>query len=261
MESGPKADVTHIGCDATRIQTKNSLFAFGVRSSRALIMMRNSKTSRDRRATIAERILLWISSGKVVDGLWVGAEADAERVLPRVEEALNLIKTHDPQRYNHIVRDLERVWVRLLTAGAAQFNPGLWACMLDERFVLAETTDTAMIAAVIVHEATHARLWRRGFGYDEDERQRIETICIRREMAFARRLPDGQRLREFAHEALATAPSYWTNAASHDRHIEGSVEALRYLGWSWLARPLLAIRKWRSKKVSSREDGQATSAD
>ena len=127
--------------------------------------------------------------------------------------------------------------------------------------MLADTTDTALIAAVIVHEATHARLWRCGFGYDEDERHRIEAICVRRELAFARRLPDGRRLREFAQEALAISPRYWTNMASHDRHVEGSVEALRYLGWSWLTPILLAIRKWCSNKGSSGGDGPATSAD
>jgi hypothetical protein len=218
------------------------------------------KAAHDQRATFAERILLWISSGRDIDGLWIGAEADAELVLPRVEEALGLIKTHDRRRYDRIVRDLQRVWVRLLTTGAAQFNPRLRACMLDERFVQANTTNTAQIAAVIVHEATHARLWRCGFGYDEDKRQRIEAICLRRELAFARRLPDGQSVREFALDGLATSPSYWTNEASHDRHVEGSVEALRYLGWSWLTPFLLTIRKWRSNKAS-RENGRAPSTD
>jgi hypothetical protein len=224
-------------------------------------MKRERNNSQGRRPTLAEQISLWISTGKDIDGLWVGAEMDAEVVLPRVEEALGLIKTYDRQRYNRIVRDLERVWARLLTTGAAQFNSALRACMIDERFVLADTTDTTLIAAVIVHEATHARLWRCGFGYDEDERQRIEAICIRRELAFARRLPDGQRLREFAQEALAISPRYWTNKASDDRHVEGSVEALRYLGWSWLTPILLAVRKWRSNKASSGKDASTTSAD
>jgi hypothetical protein len=211
---------------------------------------------------LTERVLLWISSGTVIDGLWVGSEVDAERVLPRVEDALSLIKTYDRARYDRMGRDLDRIWVRLLTSGAAQFSPRLWACMLDERFVTADTTDTAQLAAVIVHEATHARLWRYGFGYDEAERQRIEAICLRRELAFARTLPDGQGVRQAAEDVLAISPSYWTDAASSDRHIEGSVEALRHMGLGWAAPTLLAIRKlmlafrrWRSPKVSPRADG------
>lgn len=224
-------------------------------------MTPHRNSSRDRRATFVERVLLWMSSGKHIDGLWVGAEADAELALPRVEEALGLIKTHDRRRYDRIARDLSRVWVRLLTTGVAQFNPPLRACMLDERFVRADATSAALIAGVIVHEATHARLWRCGLGYEEDERERIERICFRRELAFAQRLPDGEHLRQFALEALATPPSYWTDAASGDRHVEGSVEALRYLGWSWLTPILLAIRKWRSRRASSAEDEPASSAE
>jgi hypothetical protein len=227
-------------------------------------MARKRRSAEIGRATVVERVLLWISSCKVIDGLWVGTEADAERVLPRVELALGLIKTHDRGRYDRMGRDLERIWVRLLTSGAAQFSPRLWACMLDERFVVADSTDTAQLAAVIVHEATHARLWRCGFGYDEAERQRIEAICLRRELAFARTLPEGQTVRESAEGALAISPSYWTDAASDDRHIAGSVEALRHLGWGWATPTLLAIRKLilafrkrRANKVASRADGSS----
>jgi hypothetical protein len=225
-------------------------------------MARERKQPDVGRPTVAERFLLRISSGKVIDGLWVGSEVDAERILPRVEEALGLIKTHDRARYDRMGRDLDRIWVRLLTSGAAQFSPRLWACMLDERFVMADTTDTAQLAAVIVHEATHARLWRCGFGYDEAERQRIEAICVRREMAFACTLPDGQRVRDSAADVLAISPSYWTDAASDDRHIKGSVEALRHLGWGWatptlltIRRLILVIRKWRTSNAASRADG------
>lgn len=205
-------------------------------------------TSRDERPTLGERAMLWISSGKNMDGIWVGTETNAERIVPRLEEALELIKMHDLQRYNRLARDLNRVWARLLTSGVGQFNPRLWACMVDERFAQADTTDAPLLAAVIVHEATHARLWRYGFGYNEDQRERIEAICLRRELAFARRLPDGQKATQSAQDLLASPPTYLTNTAQRDRHVEGSVEALRYLGFSWLTPMLLAIRKWRSNR-------------
>ena len=201
------------------------------------------------RRSLIDRILLWMSSGKDIDGLWVGSETEAERVLPRVEAALGLIKTHDRQRYDRIVADLDRVWVRLLTTYVAQFSPSWSACFLDERFVLGETTDTAHIAAAIVHEATHARLWRCGFGYDEEVRQRVEAVCVRREVAFANKLPEGERIRAVAAEALALSPSYWTNVAAQERHYEGSLQALHYLRYDWLARPLLAILKWRQGRT------------
>ena len=60
--------------------------------------------------------------------------------------------------------------------------------MLDERFVTNPETTIERIASVIVHEATHARMERCGIGYAEDQRARIETVCFRRELAFAVRL-------------------------------------------------------------------------
>jgi hypothetical protein len=204
---------------------------------------------KDMRRSLIERILLWMSSGKDIDGLWVGAEVEAERALPRVEAALDLIKTHDRQRYDRIIADLDRIWVRLLTMSVAQFSPSWQACLLDERFVLADSTQTAHIAAAIVHEATHARLWRYGFGYDEHLRQRVEAVCVRREMAFANRLPEGEPIRAWAADALALSPSYWTNATAQERHHEGSLEALRHLRDNWLARALLAFFEWRQARM------------
>ncbi len=45
-----------------------------------------------------------------------------------------------------------------------------------------------------MHEATHARLLRVGIGYDRPIRKRVEEACNRREIAFARRLWNGQAL-------------------------------------------------------------------
>ena len=220
--------------------------------------MTSKGTSLSTRRRLIERILLWMSSGKDIDGLWLGSETDAERVLPRVEAALGLIKTHDRQRYDRIVADLDRIWVRLLTTSVAQFSPAWGACLLDERFVLAESTETAHIAAAIVHEAIHARLWRCGFGYEEDVRQRVEAVCVRREMAFARKLPEGEPIGAWAAGALSLSPSYWTNPSAQERHVEGSLEALRHLQDNWFARALLAFFEWRQARrprASGNEEG------
>jgi hypothetical protein len=215
-------------------------------------MTRNAKHASRPRPSYADRVMLWLSSGKDIDGLWVGTyfQSNSEAVMGRVEAALGLIKAHDRSRYERLARDLDRVWVRLLTTGVAQFDPSLRACLVDERFVLAETTDIAHIAAVIAHEATHARLWRQGFGYDEAVRQRVEAICLRREVALAQKLPDGARIRQWADDALAMSPDYWTNAAAVDREHAGSVEVLDHLGHGWLARLTLAVRKWRQASAT-----------
>jgi len=153
--------------------------------------------------------MLWLSSGKRIDGLWVGTyfQTNAEPVMRRIEEALRLIKVHDPRRYDRLRKDLTRIWVRLVPGALARYVPVLETCEVDERFVLAETSSPELIAAAIVHEATHARLWRRGIGYDEGLRARVEAACFRRELAFAAKLPNAERVRELARDALTIPPA------------------------------------------------------
>jgi hypothetical protein len=203
--------------------------------------------------------MLWLSAAqRSVDGLWIGSYRDenAEAALQRVEEALRLIKTYDRPRYNRLRRDLDRVWVRLTPSGSAHFDQSLWACILDERFVLAETTDAEMIAGAIVHEATHARLDRCGFGYEEDRRERVEAICNRRMLAFARKLPDGHGVRAWAEANLAVDSSYYVDAASRERAREGNLQILQHLGPSSATRLASALIRWRMRRAERRRPRQ-----
>jgi hypothetical protein len=137
-------------------------------------------------------------------------------------------------------------------------QPRLAACFLDERFVLADSTDAALIATAIVHEATHARLWHYGFRYEEEARQRVEAVCLRREIAFAHKLPDGERIHAWATDTLTLSPSYWTNAAERERHYEGSLQVLHHLGFDWLTRAVVAVFEWRrarNRRAGRTNDG------
>lgn len=199
-----------------------------------------------------DRVMLRLSAGRSIDGLWVGTyyQENAEQAFRRVREALCLIKTYDRPKYGRLRRDLDRIWVRPLTSsGVAQFNPALRACLLDERFVLDDTRDAEFVAAAIVHEATHARLWNRGIRYDEAVRQRVEGICMRRELALARKLPDGHRVRQWAEDTLAIPASYWTDEAARDRSLQGRIEALQHLERNWVARIGLALLKRRLRRT------------
>jgi hypothetical protein len=113
------------------------------------------------------------------------------------------------------------------------------ACVLDERYILQEATTVEEIAATIVHEATHARLERRGIQYVENQRQRIEAVCIRRELNFIAKLAHVEPLQEARTGALEWcvngAQDFLSDSGFATRHEEGSVEAFRYLGWpEWL---------------------------
>src|SRR5262245_15937784 len=185
----------------------------------------------------------WLSVSKRIDGLLVGtweSDAKADEVLSRVEGALGLIKTYDRIRYERLVLDLERVRVWLLPGGSGSYKNALRSCELDSRYVLAETSSLEMIASTIVHEATHARLMRRGIGYETELRARVEAVCARRERAFAAKLPNGGQVGESAERALefcAADDGYWSDTAIEERHVEGSIEAMRHLGVpDWLVR-------------------------
>ena len=158
----------------------------------------------------------------------------------RIEQALLLIKRYDRIRYDRLLRDLQRVWVLLLPSSIASFEHRIYRCEIDTRFCLAETTTSELLAAVIVHEATHARLWRRGIRYEEAQRPRIEEICLRREIAFAAKLPNGEAVRDQAERTLAlcaTGEYSGPAPAFRERYIEGGVRgSSRYMGApGWLA--------------------------
>jgi hypothetical protein len=104
-----------------------------------------------------------------------------------------------------------------------------------------------LIAATIVHEATHARLDRCGIGYDK-LRPRVEAVCFRRELAFAAKLPNGEQVREQAERKLVfyATEDYWTNAAFAERYVNDHIEALRNLGApDWIGRTALILRALR----------------
>ena len=186
-----------------------------------------------RRPALVDRLELWLSKHRQVDGLWIGTyECEAQPVLQTVETALDLIAAYDRVRYDRLRRDLKRVWVRTLFGDLANFNESADACELDVRFVLDAEPSPETVASIIVHEATHARLWHRGIGYEAHLRSRVEAVCFRRELAFAKKLPNGKPLRKRAERMLDLCASndFWTNTAFKERHVEGAIEAARYVG-------------------------------
>jgi hypothetical protein len=204
----------------------------------------------DRAEIWLSRVEIWFSTHRYVDGLWIGTwEDDPDSLLRRVEEALSLIKVYDRLRYDRITRDLERVWVRTLFGNDAQYNHAMNACELDVRFVLAATSGPAMIASTIVHEATHARILRRGIEYEEPVRARVEAVCVRRELALAKKLPNGLEVQERAGHLLrlSATTEFWTNAKFRERRVEGAIEEMRYAGIPmWIVRIVLAVAKLHS---------------
>jgi len=216
-------------------------------------MRQNRKDSRrKKRPKFSDWLELQFSPNKRIDGLWIGIggghQGQQERLLARVGAALDLIKRWDRPRYDRLNRDLKGVWVRAIPYGLGTYNEALAACELDSRFVLAESSPLEIIAATIVHEATHLRLVRCGIGYDEPLRARVEAVCYRRELAFAAKLPNGERVKQLAERSLerSAAPGFLSDTEHDQRHADGSLEILRQAGVpDWLLRVAIAIRAFR----------------
>jgi hypothetical protein len=195
------------------------------------------------------RLCLYVSVSKIFDGVCISCYSDdkSDSNFGRVQDALSVIKARDPLRYEQLKRDLERIWVLVIAGGAARFDPTIGTCILDPRAIASKTTEE--VAACIVHEATHARLWRMGFRYEEEIRARIESVCVRRELAFALKLPDGETVRQnaFYKLRLCAGETYYTDQAASSRAENKTIEALEYIGMGWMARIWRFTVGWRRK--------------
>jgi hypothetical protein len=158
----------------------------------------------------------------------VDARENAEErpVFEKVEAALQLIADHDPNRRARIGRDLRRVVVMSHTG--PEYWPELRACILSERVV--EKDSELGVATAVVHEATHARLWRLGIRYSSSIRGRVEALCTRAELAFLRRVPGTEHFQEKLQRRRA---QWWTDEALTDRYTSRLEEAgaPRWLIW------------------------------
>ncbi|MEP9387849.1 hypothetical protein [Mesorhizobium sp. KR9-304] len=196
-----------------------------------------------------ERLLLKLCDTRVVDGLLIVGYGKS---MDRVESALSLIRLHHPLRYQRLLQDVRRVWLRPLIGASGRFHQSTWTCEIDNHFVVEDGTTTEMVASVIVHEATHARLWRRGISYDERIRKRVELVCVRQELAFSAKLPNGSTIREQAESRLAyTQQLDLSNEAKRDRFGDHLEKASLDIGLPrWVVRLLMA--RWHRRRESAR---------
>ena len=110
----------------------------------------------------------------------------ADELWRMVAEALAMIKALDPRRFQRLRRDVPRI---LVLPGRRSFlSPATNSCFLHERLV--RDGGNVSVASILVHEAVHARLRKMGLWYLPDLRVRMEELCVKEEIAFAKLLPD-----------------------------------------------------------------------
>jgi len=166
-----------------------------------------------------------LTERRTLQGVVVGAVLDdqaAEALLfSRLDNALALISRHDPRRFQRLRRLVRGINVTNVGPDAlGQWHRDSGLIEVQERFALDPDTLPEQLAAIIVHEITHAWLESLGFTYAEDRRTRIEAICGRSEISFASKLPDPKNLVERAAINLTRPASTWSNESLAERQLE-----------------------------------------
>ncbi len=149
----------------------------------------------------------------------------AEILKVKVATALRLIKNHTQKHYERIERFIPNILISGGRPSCAVYISDLKLCDISREFALSGSTSAHQMAMTLVHEATHGYLESRGVLYAEDQRARIERICVQTEIAFASRLPQADALVTEAQRRLDYGPEYWTDVSFFQREVEDFTKA------------------------------------
>jgi len=200
-----------------------------------------------RAKSLGDRILLWFfrrSERRHILGVPVGVPADlrdGDAVFAKVTSAFELLRAHGGRSLDDMRRHTNGVFVWTTAGVRGEWHRRARLVVLEETHVCHEGTLPREIASTLVHESTHARLDARGFTYSGERRARIENVCFRRQLAFARRLAEPGDLFDQAERQLRRPPSDFTKNASRQRSLAKliSLGAPRWLAHAveWISRP------------------------
>ena len=177
--------------------------------------------------------------------VWTPLATRLERSLiyGRLNEALTLLRTHAPGRHQRILRYLKGFMVLGTDPTRASYDFQNAVCRLGEAYMTDPETTATAIACTVVHEATHARLFSLGIGYEEPIRHRVELACIRASLLAAQRLPDGASEVKRCRAQMLIAPEYF----SEEKYLERRVSYLRQLGCpDWFVRTVAWFARKRA---------------
>lgn len=126
----------------------------------------------------------------VIDGFQVAAyplvgAREAERVIDNVRAALYAWRDLDPSGFMRARRVMWRILIK--STALSYYSSAGEMCILD--LATAMSGSKWQIAAVLIHEATHAYINRRWVPYTPELKDRIERICVAQELAFVDRIP------------------------------------------------------------------------
>jgi hypothetical protein len=144
-----------------------------------------------------QRCYLWFLRKRAfgeIDGVCVSDFSAAfqppKEFFDLIKESMDLIRSVDSRRYRRICSHLAFI-VNTELISAATYDDNLRVCSLDynKQFTSGDKTrDLHFCAMTLIHEATHALLFRKNIPYDEHTRERIERLCHTEEIRFGRKI-------------------------------------------------------------------------
>jgi hypothetical protein len=195
---------------------------------------------------MVEHLMIWRVPRHSIHGveIWtpIGKPEEQKLALSKLEKARELLVQCSPVRAER-VRALKGVVIFGTTKHTARYLRDSNLCQLWPAFVESSETTPERLANALVHEATHAWLFRLGFGYEETIRTRVERICVLAELGVAKRFPNGKEEIQSLESFLAELSSE-TERLSDTIFEERLAADFRHLGFpEWIIRMILFIRR------------------
>jgi hypothetical protein len=128
-------------------------------------------------------------------------DIETKAVIARLDAALSLLETHVPHHYRRLRRDFAGFLVERRAYRGA-FDVARRTCLVELTFIVNPGFTPSQVAATILHEAMHARLFARHIADAQEQRHRQERFCRRAEIEFGEVVPDGAPIVQRAIDAL-----------------------------------------------------------
>lgn len=149
-----------------------------------------------------------------------------EVLAANIGDALDLIRDVDRHRFDRMRKDVSGLLI--MAAPYSYYLPLTRTCVLKQDVV--ETGNASRIALSIIHESTHARLWRAGIPSVSNMRGRIERRCLKEEIRFLRLLGArgyGGTEQWISYLTQLAGTHYWETDALRQRQTDFRREALQ----------------------------------
>ncbi|HYR07351.1 MAG TPA: hypothetical protein VEQ60_06275 [Longimicrobium sp.] len=158
--------------------------------------------------------------------------------LDKVRAALDVVARHDPRSLEAMRTHFSAILVwRWMVGANGSYLHSERLCTLYCDYVGDADTEPARIAMTLIHELTHAKHDSRAPRRQPMSREHAEWLCIGAELAFIKKVPGTEHLRQAAERRLERRPQFYSRAADLERQIE-QLEAAGGHRWTAFFRSL-----------------------